>query len=121
MNIPSQDPLAVAVVEAIRKGNTELLQTLLEGNPGVATARLVDPNERKRTTRSLLHVASDWPGNFPNGAKTVALLVAAGAEVNARFTGLHTETPLHWAASSDDLAVLDALLDAGADIEAPGA
>jgi ankyrin repeat protein len=28
---------------------------------------------------------------------------------------------LHWAASSDDVAALDALLDAGADIEAPGA
>jgi uncharacterized protein len=28
---------------------------------------------------------------------------------------------LHWAASSDDVAVLDALLDGGADIEAPGA
>ncbi len=37
------------------------------------------------------------------------------------FTGAHTETPLHWAASSNDVAVLDALLDAGADIEAPGA
>jgi ankyrin repeat protein len=48
-------------------------------------------------------------------------LIVAGAEVNARFTGPHTETPLHWAASSDDVTVLDALLDAGADIEAPGA
>ncbi|HTE62373.1 MAG TPA: hypothetical protein VK631_18605, partial [Solirubrobacteraceae bacterium] len=38
-----------------------------------------------------------------------------------RFTGAHTETPLHWAASCDDVEVLDALLDAGADIEAPGA
>jgi ankyrin repeat protein len=28
---------------------------------------------------------------------------------------------LHWAASSDDVSVLDALLDGGADIEAPGA
>jgi hypothetical protein len=28
---------------------------------------------------------------------------------------------LHWAASSDDVEVLDALLDAGADIDAPGA
>ncbi len=48
-------------------------------------------------------------------------LVEFGAEVNVRFTGAHTETPLHWASSSDDIEVLDALLDAGADIEAPGA
>jgi ankyrin repeat protein len=45
-------------------------------------------------------------------AATVAALVEAGADVNARFTGPHTETPLHWAASSGDVAVLDALLDA---------
>ena len=51
----------------------------------------------------------------------MALLAASGADVNARFIGPHTETPLHWAASSDDVAVLDALLDAGADIEADGA
>ena len=72
-------------------------------------------------SRTLLHVVTDWPGHYPNGAATVAALVAAGADVNARFTGPHTETPLHWAASSDDVAVLDALLDAGADIDAPGA
>lgn len=36
------------------------------------------------------------------------------------FAGPHAETPLHWAASSDDVAVMDALLDAGGDIEAPG-
>ena len=71
-------------------------------------------------TRSLLHVVADWPGHFPNVASTVKVLVDAGADVNARFTGPHTETPLHWAASSDDIEVLDALLDAGADIEAPG-
>jgi ankyrin repeat protein len=46
----------------------------------------------------------------------VGVLVEFGAEVNARFTGSNTETPLHWAASSDDIEVLDALLDAGADI-----
>ena len=34
---------------------------------------------------------------------------------------VRTQTPLHWAASSDDVAALDALLDADADIEAPGA
>jgi len=80
-----------------------------------------DPDDCKGMSRSLLHVATDWPGHFPNGARTMVALIAAGAEVNARFTGPHTETPLHWAASSYDVAVLDALLDAGADIEAPGA
>lgn len=72
-------------------------------------------------SRTLLHVVTDWPGHFPNGAATVAVLVAAGADVNARFRGPHQETPLHWAASSDDVAGLDALLDPGADIEASGA
>lgn len=72
-------------------------------------------------SRSLLHVAADWPGHFPNCAATVATLVQAGAEVNARIAGPHVETPLHWAASSDDIEMLDALLDAGADIEASGA
>jgi len=41
--------------------------------------------------------------------------------VNARCSGAHSETALHWAASSDDLEALNALLDAGADIEASGA
>src|SRR5690606_24219265 len=64
---------------------------------------------------------TDFPGNYPNGAAIVETLVAAGADVNARFGGAHSETPLHWAASCDDVAVLDKLLDLGADIEAPGA
>jgi ankyrin repeat protein len=57
----------------------------------------------------------------PEAAAKIAALVAAGADVDARFTGPHSGTPLHWAASSDDLEALDALLDAGADIEADGA
>jgi ankyrin repeat protein len=107
-------------VQAIRTGDLATLRRLLAANPGLATARLADdscPGE----SRTLLHVATDWPGHFLNGAATVAALVAAGADVDARFRGPHTETPLHWAASSDDVEVLDALLDAGADIEAPGA
>jgi ankyrin repeat protein len=51
-------------------------------------------------SRTLLHVVTDWPGHFVNGAAAVVVLVEAGADVNARFRGPHTETPLHWAASS---------------------
>src|SRR5260370_24371110 len=112
MNLHSDEPLAVAAVEAIRNGDIEALQRLLSENPGLATARI--------GPRTLLHVAADWPGHFPNGPATVAVLIANGADVNAHFTGSHTETPLHWAASSDDVSVLNALLDGDADIEAPG-
>lgn len=116
----TEEPLAVAAVEAIHAGNIDALKRLLSKNPDLATARLANPTDGGMS-RTLLHVATDWPGNFPNGAATVAALISYGADVNARFTGPHTETPLHWAASSDDVAVLTALLDHGADIEAPGA
>jgi len=116
-----EEPLARATVEAIHSGDTDGLRRLLDEHPGLATARIGD-DRLGGTTRSLLHVATDWPGHFPGGPATVAVLVAAGAEVDARFGGgSHDETPLHWAASSDDVEVLDALLDAGADIEATGA
>jgi len=107
-------PLAVAVVAAIRSGDLEGLNRLLGDNPGLATARIGN--------RTLLHVAADWPGHFPNGAAVVTALIAAGADPNASaLEGSVDETPLHWAASSDDVAVLDALIDGGADMEAPGA
>lgn len=120
MNIQAESPLAVAVVEAIRTGNQEALERLLRENHDLAKARIFD---RRGGSRTLLHIVADWPGHFPNGARTVATLVAAGAEVNVPVpqSGKPDESPLHWAASSDDVAVLDALMDAGADLEAPGA
>jgi ankyrin repeat protein len=117
--IDTGDPVAVAAVEAIHQGDAARLRRLLADNPGLAAARLGE-DRPGGMTRSLLHVATDWPGHYPNGAATVAALVEAGADVHARFTGPHTETPLHWAASSDDVEVLDALLAVGADTEAPG-
>lgn len=120
VTLRADDPLAAAVSEAIHTGDTARLGCLLAEHPELATARIVSP-DGCGDIRTLLHVATDWPGHFPNGAATVAALIDAGAAVNSRFIGRHTETPLHWAASSDDIAVLDALLDAGADIEAAGA
>ncbi|MCA1319566.1 ankyrin repeat domain-containing protein [Bacillus tianshenii] len=114
--------LGAEVVNAIRSGDTLMLKRLLADNPGITDARLIGNDyEETGTSRTLLHVVADWPGHFPNGAASVGVLVDAGADVNARFTGHHSETPLHWAASSNDIEVLDALLDAGADMEADGA
>jgi ankyrin repeat protein len=117
--IPANDPLAVQVADAIRGGDVARLQRLLDDTPELARAQIADP--RCDDTRSLLHVATDWPGHFPNAAAVVRALVAAGADVNARGGGKITEAPLHWAASSDDVAALDALLDAGADLDVTGA
>jgi hypothetical protein len=120
MTIDANDPVAVAVVQAIQTGGLAALTKLVEETPALAKARLVGPGP-SGGSRTLLHIVTDWPGHFPNGPATVRLLVRAGADVNARFQGQHAETPLHWAASSNDVDVLEALLDAGADLEAPGA
>jgi len=111
----ADDP-AVLAVEAVRSGDVVALRAALVEQPGLATARLRGGDGG----RTLLHVATDWPGHLPNVAATISVLVAGGAEVDAPFQGSHAETPLHWAASSDDIPALDALLDAGADIDAPG-
>jgi uncharacterized protein len=118
VTIHADDPRAVAAFDAIHAGDVQSLERLLVDDPDLATARVADPGCGDE--RTLLHVVADWPGHFPNGRDAVATLVAAGADVNAPFGGSHLETPLHWAASSDDVDVLDALVDAGADIEAPG-
>lgn len=115
--IPPHDPLAETTVKAIKAGDVETLGRLLHDNTDLATLRIGD----ETMSRSLLHILADWPGHVTNGAAIAAMLVEAGCEVDARFVGTHTETPLHWAASNDDVDLLDALLDAGAEIDAPGA
>jgi hypothetical protein len=117
--LAADDPLAVAATAAVQSGDLDELRDLLRAHPELVTARIGNQGP-SGMSRTLLHAATDWPGRFPNNVATVRELIAAGADVNARFSGPHTETPLHWAASSDDVDVLDALLDAGADIEASG-
>ena len=115
--IAADDARALKATAAVQTGDLETLEALLAAHRDLAMARIGD----ETSSRTLLHAATDWPGNFPNGSAVIALLVDEGADVNARFQGGHSETPLHWAASSNDVAVLDALLDRGADIEAHGA
>jgi hypothetical protein len=111
------DPIAVSVENAVRSGDLDALSALLRERPELARAMFGGPAQ----ARSALHIATDWPGHHPRVAQTIGALVAAGADVDARFVGAHAETPLHWAASCDDVAALDALLDAGADVTATGA
>lgn len=110
------DPDAVELVAAITGGQPDRLRRALARRPHLARAAVGDAQQ----ARSCLHLATDWPGHFPEVATTIRLLVAAGADVDAPFVGTHRERPLHWAASSGDLDALAALLDAGADAEADG-
>jgi ankyrin repeat protein len=100
------------MIDAIREGHTASLERLLTEHP--------DLINQKFDGRSMLHIATDWPGKYPNGAATVSVLIAHGAPVNGRFAGSHSETPLHWAASNNDVEVIDVLVAHGADIEASG-
>lgn len=118
MEMPASDRLAAALITAIHQGNLEAIATILALHPEIARARIRDS---KGATRTPLHVVADWPAYFPEGPEVVRLLIAAGAEPNAAVTGMwHNETPLHWAASSDDSDVAVALIEGGADVEAVG-
>lgn len=115
--------VAVGLRLAIRAGDVEAIQRLLRDDPALATARLGSQDSGSATP---LHLVADWPGYFPNGPRIVTLLIDAGADPNALTTrrgtqpGPGSETPLHYAASSDDVDVAEALIDGGADIEVPG-
>lgn len=117
--LSSADLQVQAAVSAIHSGDVAALADLLTKHKELATAYIGD-TERTQEGRTLLHVATDWPGHLPRVEENIRVLVDAGADVDAPFVGAHSETPLHWAASSNDLLALEALLDAGAAIDAPG-
>jgi ankyrin repeat protein len=119
LRLPEDDPLIQRLQTAIRAGELWSLKGLLEEHPGLASARIVGGKGGSKTP---LHVVTDWPGFFPHGPEVVAVLIGAGGDPNAPVEGSwHSETPLHWAASSDDVEVARALIDGGADLEASGA
>src|ERR1700722_5393834 len=110
------DRESIEVIAADHAGDVVTLQRLLADNPGLAASRLGGTAQG----RTPLHVVADWPGYFPNGPQIVRILIEAGADPNARNPDQpSSETPLHWAASSDDVDVARALIDGGADVEAP--
>jgi hypothetical protein len=100
---------------AIRRGDVTRLRALLGEHLDLPSWSLGPPGR----TRRPLHVVTDWPGFFPNGPVIAEMLCAAGADVDWRGEDGSGETPLHWAASSDDADVARVLIDSGADIDMP--
>jgi uncharacterized protein len=116
VTIPGDAPTAIELRIAVLGGDLDLVRRLLSGNPDLARARFV----ARGGSGTALHFVTDWPGYFPNGPAIANLLIDAGGDPNAASSGPgRPETPLHYAASSDDVDVAVALIDRGADLESP--
>ncbi len=112
----SSDPVAAELTQAIHAGDTGTLGRLLGEHPGLAS----EPIHDGRGSKTPLLVATDWPGYFPGGPAVAKMLIDAGADPDRTTGGEKPETPLHWAASSDDVDVAEVLINSGADIDMPG-
>jgi uncharacterized protein len=117
LTLPHGHPVAVELTRAIHGGDLDALRRMVTERRELATVQMVG---RKGGRRTPLHVATDWPGYFPAAPAAVALLLEAGADPNDDTGGDRPETPLHWAASTDDVDVAVVLIDGGADLETPG-
>jgi ankyrin repeat protein len=96
-----------AIFKAAKSGDGATVRALLAADAGLVHARDADAS-------TPLHYAV-WKGH----RELVALLLAAGADVNARNTNEHWgTTPLHAAAHANEKAIALRLLEHGADAEA---
>ncbi|MBV9473789.1 MAG: ankyrin repeat domain-containing protein, partial [Solirubrobacterales bacterium] len=118
--MPHGDAVAVELTSAIRVGDLDALGRLLAERPELASVRMIGRKGPEGGWRTPLHAAADWPGYFPAAPAAVALLLEAGADPNDDTGGGLPETPLHWAASTDDVDVAVVLIDGGAELEIPG-
>jgi hypothetical protein len=118
--LPHGEPLAVELTQAIHSGDLAALRRLLDDRPELAAVRMIGRHGIGGGWRTPLHAATDWPGYFPDAPATVALLLEAGADPDDTTGGRRPETPLHWAASTDDVDVAVVLLEADARLDIPG-
>lgn len=117
--LPQGDPVAGELIAAIHGGDLDTLRRLLAERPELARVRMIGRKGLEGGWCTPLHAAADWPGYFPAAPETVRFLLEAGADPNDDTGGDRPETPLHWAASTDDAEVAVALIDGGAELETP--
>src|SRR5258707_1186650 len=97
--------------EACERGDADALRSLLAQDRSLTG--IAKPGQPYGGWTGLHSVAAS--GN----AEAVQLLLAHGADPNAREAGDNT-TPLHWAAAHGHVDSVRALLDAGADVHGLG-
>lgn len=120
ITLPHGDPVAGELIMAIHGGDLHVLERTVATRPELVTARMIGRKGIEGGWRTPLHATADWPGYFPNAPAAAGLLLQAGADPNDDTGGAQPETPLHWAASTDDLEVAVALIDGGANLDTPG-
>ena len=95
------------IIKAAKSGNTAKVKELLTTNTALVQARDKDGS-------TPLHCAT-WKGH----QETVAVLLDAGADVNAQNSNEHWgTTPLHAAAHANQAAIAQLLIEHGADVHA---
>lgn len=98
---------AKQIIKAAKSGDTAKVKLLLATDPTLVSARDKDGS-------TPLHCAA-WKGHDA----VVALLLATGAEVNARNANEHWgTTPLHAAAHANQASIASLLIQHGADLGA---
>src|SRR5271169_1769463 len=97
-------------LNAIKTGMVRKLSELLRDHSQLACYR----TEQGRT---LLHCVADWPGHWPRRLESAALLIDAGADINAQAGDVgEGETTLQWAVSCNDAALTELLVQAGSPV-----
>ena len=97
------------VFEAAALGRVDRLRQLVSADPGLATARSADG-----------FTALHYPAFFGLGqaAEAGRILIAAGADVNARSDNPFAVLPIHSAVAGNHDEVVAVLVDSGADVNA---
>jgi uncharacterized protein len=97
-------------LNAIITGMVPKLSQLLRAHPQLAC-------HRTKQGRTLLNCVADWPGHWPRRLESAALLIDAGADINAQVGNVNEgETTLQWAVSCNDAALTELLVQAGSPV-----